>query len=142
MAIGAAMGRVAGASLKEKLATISTHAGGEKFVEECTTSGGSGWASMQTAVGSLLLVPAGHIVAFLGTSVGEPDVADVDEQFRGLRIGTLSMDSHLHADVAAKTLKELMNCFPELAGTEYKSWQANIDGVSKASLDAKGSSSG
>ena len=137
VAIGAPMGTVAGATLKEKLATISTQAGGEKFVQECTTSGGSGWASMQTAIGSLLLVPAGHIVVFMGTSVGDLDVDDVDEQFRGIRVGTMSTDSRLHVDAASATLKELMQCFPELAETEYKSCQANIDGVIKAALSAQ-----
>ncbi len=53
MAMGVPLDAVAGASLKEKLANISTPAGGKKFVDECTTVGGSGWASMQIAVGCL-----------------------------------------------------------------------------------------
>ena len=139
VAFGMPMADVAGATLREKLATISTPSGGTEFVGQCVNNGGKGWASVQSAVGSALFVPGGHIVAFLGNStfmlppIGDDDwdVSDAEEQFRGIRIATMCTDIKKHVDVAASTTKALMACFPELAGTEYKMWSSNLDGIAK-----------
>ena len=117
VAMGIPLAEAAGQKLAQKIETVLRKAGATAVFDKCTKAD-KGWCACQAHVGSGLIVPSGHLVAFMGH--------DGEESFTGIRWGVLDVSSEASVQVTVEVLDQLLGTDSELRGTDYRPFRAHL----------------
>lgn len=130
MIAGVRYAKVVGENLDQKLKYLSTEAGIAAFMDKATkSSDGDGFWLLHGEVGSLVIVPAGYLIANVGVlERGNGGEEKKGEGFAaGLRWGFLDAQDQKQLETTQAMCKDMLSTFKELDATPYRTWLDTLE---------------
>lgn len=127
---GLPLDKVAGGSLRSKLDSLATPAGQKEYVDQLKA--GSGFIFQHNGAGTVVVLPAGHLLVVFGSYEGNVEHVQEDGAV-GIRWSILQKteDCVQRSEVLTDSL---LACFPDLKGSAHDDWLKLCRGFLKAAV--------